>query len=163
MWERIPFVINLSEIPYFDGHCDTIWRCMYGERRSLREDNGHFDLLRGTAAMAAAPSSLPCSTTPPPCLSALFGRTCAHAPLVSGQRPMATMAVLCRTGGRVDDAVSTGRTAALLSIEGLTCWTVKRKNLYTAAGWGRPPPEPGLEQRQRPLRLVRPGCGPRPV
>ena len=52
-------------IPYFDAHCDTIWRCMvtepvagYGETEaeqrayfrsggSLRKNGGHVDLERG--------------------------------------------------------------------------------------------------------------------
>ena len=56
---------EIQNIPYFDGHCDTIWRCMkreavpdYGATEdecrayfsacaALRENRGHVDLLRG--------------------------------------------------------------------------------------------------------------------
>ena len=40
------FVTEIRNIPYFDGHCDTIYECM-GKGRSLRENCGHVDLMRG--------------------------------------------------------------------------------------------------------------------
>ena len=39
-------VTEIRNIPYFDGHCDTIYECM-GKGRSLRENSGHVDLMRG--------------------------------------------------------------------------------------------------------------------
>ena len=70
---------EIQNIPYFDGHCDTIWRCMkreavpdYGatedERRAyffrLRRPagkQGHVDLLRGQHYRKRA-QFLPCTT-----------------------------------------------------------------------------------------------------
>lgn len=62
-------------IPYFDAHCDTIYRCLetgetsaleYGEDREeqrryyaasthLRKNGGHIDLERGTEVPALCP------------------------------------------------------------------------------------------------------------
>ena len=118
----MPSVINLSEIPYFDGHCDTIWRCMYGEPAvcgGLRENNGHVDLLRGSRygrraqffALYDDAAALPSGTAWP--------HLCQmHQWFTQQLAESADLTVLCRTGGGVDAAVSSGRAAALLSIEG---------------------------------------------
>lgn len=136
----MPSVINLSEIPYFDGHCDTIWRCMYGEPAAcggLRENNGHLDLLRsgryGRRAQFFAlfdnAATLPSGPVWP--------HLCAmHRWFREQLAANGDMAVLCRTGWEVDDAVSAGRTAALLSIEGADLLDCKEENLYTAHEWG---------------------------
>lgn len=55
------FVTEIRNIPYFDGHCDTIYECM-GKGRSLRENSGHVDLVRGQRYGRRA-QFLPCSTT----------------------------------------------------------------------------------------------------
>lgn len=136
----MPFVINLSEIPYFDGHCDTIWRCMYGEPAvcgDLRENNGHLDLLRssryGRRAQFFALFDNAAALPPGPG----WPHLCAmHRWFQEQLAAHDGMAVLCRTGREVDDAVSAGKTAALLSIEGADLLDCKEENLYTAREWG---------------------------
>ena len=38
----------MEHIPYFDAHCDTIYRCMRTGAQ-LRENDGHLDLRRASA------------------------------------------------------------------------------------------------------------------
>lgn len=145
----------ISQIPYFDGHCDTIWRCMqtepvadYGDTeqarrdyfaacRDLRQNDGHVDLLRGSRygrraqffALYDDAAALPSGTAwPHLCqMHQWFTRQLAES---------ADLTVLCRTGREVDAAVSSGRAAALLSIEGADLLDCKAENLYTVSGWG---------------------------
>lgn len=146
---------NLSEIPYFDGHCDTVWRCMqtgpvaeYGDTeqaqrayfaasRDLRENTGHLDLLRSSRygrraqffALYDNAAALPPGQAWP--------RLCAmHRWFESQLSANGDLAALCRTGREVDDAVSAGKTAALLSIEGADLLDCEVENLYTVDGWG---------------------------
>ena len=127
----------ISQIPYFDGHCDTIWRCMqtepvadYGDTeqarrayfaacRDLRQNDGHVDLLRGSRygrraqffALYDDAAALPSGTAWP--------HLCQmHQWFTQQLAESADLTVLCRTGREVDAAVSSGRAAALLSIEG---------------------------------------------
>ena len=136
----MPFVINLSEIPYFDGHCDTVWRCMYGEpavRGDLRENDGHLDLLRsgryGRRAQFFALFDNAAALPPGP----VWPHLCAmHRWFQEQLAAHDGMAVLCRTGREVDDAVSAGKTAALLSIEGADLLDCDTEKLRQAAAWG---------------------------
>ena len=38
----------MEHIPYFDAHCDTIYRCLRTGAQ-LRENDGHLDLRRASA------------------------------------------------------------------------------------------------------------------
>ena len=144
-------------IPYFDAHCDTIYRCLetgetstleYGEDREeqrryyaasthLRKNGGHIDLERGLKFRRCAQ------------FFALF-HDAAEAP-ADGMwaqcqrmhdfflREMADNADIvrhCRTGAEVDAAVAEGKVAALLSIEGADLLDCDMAHLETAASWG---------------------------
>ena len=144
-------------IPYFDAHCDTIYRCLetgetsaldYGENRDeqrryyaastyLRKNGGHIDLERGLRFSRCAQ------------YFALF-HDAAEAPadgLWAQCRRMydfflreladnADIARHCRTGGEVDVTVAEGKVAALLSIEGADLIDCDVHKVETVAGWG---------------------------
>lgn len=142
-------------IPYFDAHCDTIWRCMvtepvadYGEteaeRRayfqaggSLRKNDGHIDLERSRGfagrgqffALYDDVKSLPPDTAWQRCRE-------MHDWFLRELADNGDMAVLCRTGDEANAAVRSGRMAAFLSVEGADLLDCKVENLYTAADWG---------------------------
>lgn len=142
-------------IPYFDAHCDTIWRCMvtepvadYGEteaeRRayfqaggSLRKNGGHIDLERSRGfagrgqffALYDDVKSLPPDTAWQRCRE-------MHDWFLRELADNEDMAVLCRTGEEANAAVRSGRMAAFLSVEGADLLDCKVENLYTAADWG---------------------------
>ena len=144
-------------IPYFDAHCDTIYRCLetgetsaleYGEDREeqrryyaasthLRKNGGHIDLERGLKFRRCAQ------------FFALF-HDAAEAP-ADGMwaqcqrmhdfflREMADNADIvrhCRTGGEVDVTVVEGKVAALLSIEGADLIDCDVHKIETVSGWG---------------------------
>ena len=144
-------------IPYFDAHCDTIYRCLetgetsaleYGEDREeqrryyaasthLRKNGGHIDMERGLKFRRCAQ------------FFALF-HDAAEAP-ADGMwaqcqrmhdfflREMADNADIvrhCRTGGEVDVTVVEGKVAALLSIEGADLIDCDVHKIETVSGWG---------------------------
>ena len=112
------FVTEIRNIPYFDGHCDTIYECM-GKGRSLRENCGHVDLMRGQRygrraqffALFDNVRELPEGTAWTK-LCQMHDWFCAQA------AENADVMALCRTGAEVDAAAAQHKTAALLSIEG---------------------------------------------
>ena len=145
---------EVSRIPYFDGHCDTIWRCMqaepvegYGDTeperrayfdasRELRSNGGHVDLLRGSlygrrAQFFALYDDAAALAKP------VWPYLCAmHRWFTDQLAANGDLAVLCRTGVEVDEAVSAHKTAALLSIEGADLLDCALPRLEEAARWG---------------------------
>ena len=129
-------VTEIRNIPYFDGHCDTIYECM-GKGRSLRENSGHVDLMRGQRygrraqffALFDNVRELPEGTAWTK-LCQMHDWFCAQA------AENADVMALCRTGAEVDAAVAQHKTAALLSIEGADLLDCDMAHLETAASWG---------------------------
>lgn len=145
------------KIPYFDAHCDTVYRCLetgevsaleYGETREvqrgyyaasthLRENDGHIDLVRGRQFSRCAQ------------FFALF-HDAAEAPadglwaqcqrmydfFLQELADNADLAHHCRTGVEVDETVASGKVAALLSIEGADLIDCDAHKVETVAGWG---------------------------
>ena len=130
------FVAEIRNIPYFDGHCDTIYECM-GKGRSLRENSGHVDLMRGQRygrraqffALFDNVRELPEGTAWTK-LCQMYDWFCAQA------AENADVMALCRTGAEVDAAAAQHKTAALLSIEGADLLDCDMAHLETAASWG---------------------------
>lgn len=130
------FVTEIRNIPYFDGHCDTIYECM-GKGRSLRENCGHVDLMRGQRygrraqffALFDNVRELPEGTAWTK-LCQMHDWFCAQA------AENADVMALCRTGAEVDAAAAQHKTAALLSIEGADLLDCDMAHLETAASWG---------------------------
>lgn len=144
-------------IPYFDAHCDTVYRCLetgetsaldYGDSREeqcryyaasahLRKNGGHIDLERSRQFSRCAQ------------FFALF-HDAAYAPadgLWAQCRRMhdfflremadnADIVCHCRTGREVDEAAAAGKTAALLSIEGADLIDYDVYKVETVAQWG---------------------------
>ena len=144
-------------IPYFDAHCDTVYRCLetgetsaldYGDSREeqcryyaasahLRKNGGHIDLERSRQFSRCAQ------------FFALF-HDAAYAPadgLWAQCRRMhdfflremadnADIVCHCRTGREVDEAAAAGKTAALLSIEGADLLDCDVHKVETVAHWG---------------------------
>ena len=154
--ERNIFVTEIQNIPYFDGHCDTIWRCMkreavpdYGATEdecrayfsacaALRENRGHVDLLRGQHYRKRAQ------------FFALYDDVRALPPntawtkLLTLQNRRGGGRCSCPTPNRRALERRGGRPA------GLCPGSPGNRGLL-----GRPTDQSGLEQRQCPLRLLR--------
>ena len=151
------FVTEIRNIPYFDGHCDTIYECM-GKGRSLRENSGHVDLVRGQRygrraqffALFDNVRELPEGTAWTK-LCQMHDWFCAQA------AENADVMALCRTGAEVDAAAAQHKTAALLSIEGadlLTAtWRIWRRRASWACGLLNP-----AETNRCHVRLLRAGA-----
>ena len=144
-------------IPYFDAHCDTVYRCLetgetsaldYGDSREeqcryyaasahLRRNGGHIDLERSRQFSRCAQ------------FFALF-HDAAEAPadgmwaqcrrmydfFLREMEDNADIVRYCRTGREVDEAAAAGKTAALLSMEGADLIDCDVHKVETVAQWG---------------------------
>ncbi len=144
-------------IPYFDAHCDTLYRCLetgetspldYGRSREeqvayfarcegLRHNGGHVDLQRGTEfsrygqvfALFHDAAEAPADGMWAQCnrLHEFFLREMAV------NRDLVTH---CRNGEDIDAAIASGKCAALLSIEGADLIECDAARIGTVANWG---------------------------
>lgn len=119
----------MNGIPYFDAHCDTISLCTR-DGRSLRENEGHLDLVRLKEYRKAAQ------------FFAIY-HNLAHAPaegmfaVCKRQQEVfarelaqnADLAVPCRTAEEVRRANAEGKVAAILSCEGAELLNCDPENL----------------------------------
>ena len=144
-------------IPYFDAHCDTIYRCLetgensaldYGENREeqrryyaasthLRKNGGHIDLERGRQFRRCAQFFAlfhDAAEAPADGMWAQCQRM--HDFFLREMADNADIARHCRTGAEVDEAVAQGKVAALLSIEGADLIDCDVHRIETVAGWG---------------------------
>ena len=144
-------------IPYFDAHCDTIYRCLetgetsaleYGEDREeqrryyaasthLRKNGGHIDLERGLRFRRCAQFFAlfhDAAEAPADGMWAQCQRM--HDFFLREMADNADMARHCRTGAEVDAAVAEGKVAALLSIEGADLIDCDVHKIETVSGWG---------------------------
>ena len=144
-------------LSYFDAHCDTIYRCLetgeasaldYGENREeqrryyaasthLRENGGHIDLERGRQFRRCAQFfALFHDAAEAPADSMWAQCRRMHDFFLREMADNADMARHCRTGAEVDEAVSQGKVAALLSIEGADLMDCDVHKIETISGWG---------------------------
>lgn len=144
-------------IPYFDAHCDTIYRCLetgetsaleYGEDREeqrhyyaasthLRQNGGHIDLTRGLRFSRCAQFFAlfhDAAEAPADGMWAQCRRM--HDFFLREMADNADIARHCRIGREVDEAVAEGKVAALLSIEGADLLDCDVHKIETVAGWG---------------------------
>lgn len=102
--------------PYFDGHCDTILRCVEtGEH--LEENTGHLDLkrlsaLRPCAQFFAIYDDIPAGG------SGWDRFTASYALFQKELARSSDLAIQCRTGAEIEAANRQGKVAAILSVEG---------------------------------------------
>lgn len=153
--ERNDNLAGTSSIPYFDGHCDTIWRCVnrrpaagYGDTeeerlayfaacRALRENGGHVDLLRGQDYRRRAQFfALYDDVRALPEGTAWQQLRRMHDWFLGQLEENRDLAALCTSGAETDAAVSQRKTAALLSIEGADLLDCDIAKLETVAAWG---------------------------
>jgi len=126
----------MERIPYFDAHCDTVSLCCYNGS-SLADSSGHISLNRTDAFSAYVQ------------LFALFGkidgnmeeRTYAefvrmHDWLLHEAEVNSSTIALCMEKADVEQAISEGKTAALLSIEESGLLEFDPEKLQQAADWG---------------------------
>ena len=144
-------------IPYFDAHCDTVYRCLetgetsaldYGENREeqcryyaasahLRRNGGHFDLERSRQFSRCAQFFAlfhDAAEAPADGLWAQCRRM--HDFFLREMADNADIVRHCRTGREVDETVAEGKTAALLSIEGADLIECDVHKLEMVAQWG---------------------------
>ena len=147
----------MKPIPYFDAHCDTIYRCLmtggevtldFGEdaeeqRRffarcgCLRENEGHIDLMRGRRFARFGQFFalfFDAADAPEDGMWAQCRRL--HDRFVREMAANADLICHCRTGAEIERAVKNGKMAALLSMEGADLIECDVHKLQTAADWG---------------------------
>ena len=144
-------------IPYFDAHCDTVYRCLetgetsaldYGDSREeqcryyaasahLRKNGGHIDLERSRQFSRCAQFFAlfhDAAEAPADGLWAQCRRM--HDFFLREMVDNADIVCHCRTGREVDEAAAAGKTAALLSIEGADLIDCNVHKVETVAQWG---------------------------
>lgn len=118
----------------FDGHCDTLARCM-ATGEGLRQNTGHVDLARcaalGQHAQIFAVFADSAAVNEP--LYAIAQRQ--HALLEHECARNADLVRRCRTARDVRAAWAAGKTAALLGIEGAELLDCNPRQLDDAAAW----------------------------
>ena len=147
----------MKPIPYFDAHCDTIYRCLmtggevtldFGEDAEeqkrffakcgcLRENEGHIDLMRGRQFARFGQFFalfFDAADAPEDGMWAQCRRL--HDCFVREMAANADLICHCRTGAEIDRAVKNGKMAALLSMEGADLIECDVHKLQTAADWG---------------------------
>ena len=147
----------MKSIPYFDAHCDTIYRCLmtggevtldFGEDAEeqkrffakcgcLRENEGHIDLMRGRQFARYGQFFalfFDAADAPEDGMWAQCRRL--HDCFVQEMETNADLICHCRTGAQIDRAVKNGKMAALLSMEGADLIECDVHKLQTAADWG---------------------------
>ena len=144
-------------IPYFDAHCDTVYRCLetgetsaldYGDSREeqcryyaasahLRKNGGHIDLERSRQFSRCAQFFAlfhDAAEAPADGLWAQCRRM--HDFCLREMDDNADIVRHCRTGREVDETVAEWKTAALLSIEGADLIDCDVYKVETVAQWG---------------------------
>lgn len=108
----------MSEIDLFDGHCDTISRCL--ERgEGLRRNGGHLDLARtGRFRRYAQFFAIFGDAAQLPGLSPWELTLREYAVFRRELAANAGLIVHCRTGAEAEAALARGKAAAFLSVEG---------------------------------------------
>ena len=146
------------KIPYFDAHCDTIYRCeetgcgagalemetdreaqkaYYAACGCLRENGGHIDLVRGREfARYGQFFALYWDAKNAPADGMLAQCRRLHDRFLRETEENRGCITRCRSGAEVDEAVRQGKMAALLSIEGADLLDCEERNLETAHEWG---------------------------
>ena len=144
-------------IPYFDAHCDTVYRSLetgetsaldYGDSREeqcryyaasahLRRNGGHIDLERSRQFSRCAQFFAlfhDAAEAPADGLWAQCRRM--HDFFLREMVDNADIVCHCRTGREVDEAAAAGKTAALLSIEGADLLDCDVHKVETVTHWG---------------------------
>ena len=123
-------------ISYFDSHCDTVSRCLDGKQR-LRQNGLQLDLIRDRSFSRRAQLFAlfhDAAKAPPDGMWAQCRRL--YDCFVREMEENGDLVVRCRTGGEIDAATGSGRTAALLSVEGADLLEDDIDRVNIVASWG---------------------------
>ncbi len=123
-------------IPYFDAHCDTV-SCCLGIGWHMRSNPGQLDLERGRGfsrraqffALYHDAAKAPGDGMWAQCLR-------LHDCFLRETEKNADLVTPCRTVEDVETAISSGKEAALLSIEGADLLECDPNRIETVAAWG---------------------------
>ncbi len=139
-------------IPYFDAHCDTIHRCAVSSQadqpaewqaywdavQGIRENKGHVDLQRSRRAFSRYAQFYALfhsqEYAPPEGMWAMC-RTLRDCFLREMEKN-GDLVCHCRSASEVNEAVSQGKMAALLSIEAADLLDCDPEKVTIAADWG---------------------------
>lgn len=108
----------MNTVPYFDAHCDTLFRCLEQDA-CLWENDGQLDLKRLGSFPKRGQIFAIYHDSAVPVKGGLFAMCRRQQTLFaeSCERHANVMAQ-CRTGAEIDQAVAAGKLAAMLSVEG---------------------------------------------
>lgn len=127
----------MEHIPYFDAHCDTIYRCLRtgsaaaGKRRSSGSAPASaFGRFAQVFALYQDPEEVPQGST------MVREGQLLHQKFLREMEQNRDVIVPCRTGAEVDQAAADGKMAAILSIEGAELIGCDPGQVETAAEWG---------------------------
>ena len=122
-------------VPLFDGHCDTLKRCL-NTGEGFLSNTGHLDLERMACyapyAQFFAVFSNSARPGPPMWERFLAQRALLERELEQNRDRM----VLCRTAGEAERAAEEGKAAAFLSVEGAELLECSLERLETAHAMG---------------------------
>ena len=146
----------MGNFPYFDAHCDTIYRCMmdtsgsalcfgdtgeaqrqfFADCSCLRSNKGHIDLQRGAqfARYAQFFALFAHKNAPQEDLWPLCCRM--HQRFLDELAENADVITHCRSAAELDHAVEQGKMAAFLSIEGGDLLNCDAAHIETVSAWG---------------------------
>lgn len=144
-------------IPYFDAHCDTLYRCLetgehspleYGENKGeqmayfarceeLRQNGGHVDLQRGKQfSLFGQVFALFHDAAEAPADGMWAQCNRLHDFFLREMEENSDLVSHCRNGTEINAAVAAGKCAALLSIEGADLIECDVGKIETVAKWG---------------------------
>lgn len=147
----------MKQIPYFDAHCDTIYRCLmtgsevtldfgadmeeqkqyFAACKCLRENGGHIDLVRGRQfARYGQFFALYFDAADAPSDGMWAQCQRLHDCFLHEMAQNCDLICHCRTGREIDCAVKSGKMAAVLSIEGADLIECDVHKIKTVADWG---------------------------
>ncbi len=147
----------MEKIPYFDAHCDTIYRCLmngdevmldfgadmeeqkryFAACRSIRQNGGHIDLLRGSKfARFGQFFALYFDAADKPDDGMWAQCRRLHQHFLSEMESNQDQMIHCRNGQEIDEAVAEGKMVAVLSIEGADLLECEVNKLDTVYQWG---------------------------
>ena len=126
----------MKRIPYFDGHCDTIYRC-YCTGETMVNNGGHVDLNRigGFDRYAQIFTFFwDAAEVPEQGMFALANEM--YALFCGEMGRLSDRIVQCRNKEEILAATQQGKTAALLSVEGADLLACDPDNIAVAKDWG---------------------------
>ena len=126
----------MRPIPYFDGHCDTVYRC-YCTGEGMTSNGGHVDLnrLSGFNRYAQIFTFFWDAAEAPE--RGMFAVAQDMYKLFCGEMDrLSDRIVQCRSGEEILTAVASGKSAALLSVEGADLLDCDPDKIAVAKDWG---------------------------